>query len=132
MRIALDVTCAARKERSGIGRYAEHLVRALGRLNDRHDIDLLYRATRWQRLHHRLPLPNTRFRTRVFGELLGRWLLRHTAVVHGLDARIRAPGRSGASPPCTTCSRRCATTSRTARSETRSGVRIASWPRTPT
>ncbi|MEW6742686.1 MAG: glycosyltransferase family 1 protein [Planctomycetota bacterium] len=88
LRIALDLSCAAKAEPSGIAHYARHLVAALHASAGDECYLLLYRFSRLKRFRHFLQPPDARFKTRLLLETLPSLTLRRVDVVHGLDARI--------------------------------------------
>ncbi len=93
LRIGIDVSALARKERTGVSRYVLSLVEALGLVDPVDRFLLCYRLSRLRRLRwfHRDRRPN--FRTRVFQEGLAPFLARGVDVFHGPDARIPRLGR---------------------------------------
>ena len=93
LRIGVDASALARKERTGVSRYVLSLVEALGRLDGEDRFTLCYRLSRLRRLawFHRVKHP--RFRTRLFQEGLTPFLSRSVDVFHGPDARVPRLGR---------------------------------------
>ena len=88
LRIGIDASALARKERTGVSRYVLSLVEALGRIGGEDRFTLCYRLSRLRRLawFHRVKHP--RFRTRLFQEGLTPFLSRNLDVFHGPDARV--------------------------------------------
>ena len=93
LRIGIDASALARKERTGVSRYALSLVEALARQPGDDRFLLCYRLSRLRRLRwfHRVRHP--RFRTRLFQEGLTPFLSRNLDVFHGPDARVPRLGR---------------------------------------
>lgn len=60
MKIALDVSSAARPQSTGVAMYIRRMVEAFARVNtssEKHAFTLVTRASRPKNLFHRLPLP---------------------------------------------------------------------------
>lgn len=93
LRIGIDVSTLARKERTGVSRYVLSLVEALGRAPGGEAFTLCYRFSRLRRLRwfHRVRHP--RFRTRLFQEGLTPFLSHSVDVFHGPDARVPRLGK---------------------------------------
>jgi alpha-1,3-rhamnosyl/mannosyltransferase len=93
LRIGIDASALARKERTGVSRYVMSLVEAMGLVGAGDRFLLCYRLSRLRRLRwfHRVRRPN--FRTRVFQEGLAPFLSRSVDVFHGPDARIPRLGK---------------------------------------
>jgi glycosyltransferase involved in cell wall biosynthesis len=93
LRIGIDASALAKRERTGISRYVLSLVEALGRVDEADDFLLCYRLSRVRRLpwFHRVKKPN--FGTRVFQEGFTPVLKRRIDVFHGPDARIPRLGK---------------------------------------
>lgn len=93
LRIGIDASALARKERTGVSRYLLSLVEAFGRIDRADRFHLCYRLSRLRRLRwfHRVRRPN--FRTRIFQDGLSPFLARNVDVFHGPDARIPRLGR---------------------------------------
>ena len=93
LRVGIDASALARKERTGVSRYALSLVEALGRVDAGDRFLLCYRLSRLRRARwfHRVRFPN--FRHRLFQEGLTPFLQRSLDVFHGPDARIPRLGK---------------------------------------
>ncbi len=93
LRIGIDASPLAKKERTGIARYVLSLVDALGRTADGEEVLLCYRLSRMRRVahFHRVRRPN--FGVRVFQEGFTPLLARRLDVFHGPDARVPRMGR---------------------------------------
>jgi glycosyltransferase involved in cell wall biosynthesis len=93
LRVGIDASALARKERTGVSRYVLSLVEALGRAEGGDSFTLCYRLSRLRRLRwfHRVRDP--RFRTRLFQEGLTPFLSRSVDVFHGPDARVPRLGK---------------------------------------
>ncbi|MHC4923684.1 MAG: glycosyltransferase family 4 protein [Planctomycetota bacterium] len=96
LRIGIDTSALAKKERTGIARYVGALVDAMADLDVDDTFRLCYRLSRVKRLQyfHRVRKPN--FGVRVFQEGFTPLLERRLDVFHGPDARIPRLG----SVPC--------------------------------
>jgi glycosyltransferase involved in cell wall biosynthesis len=93
LRIGIDASALARKERTGVSRYLLSLVEALARTDHGDRYLMCYRLSRLRRFRwfHRVRRPN--FRTRVFQEGLSPFLARNVDVFHGPDARVPRLGK---------------------------------------
>ncbi len=94
MKIALDVSSAARPQSTGVAMYIRRMVAAFNRVNTGsppHRFSLVTRASRPKNVFHRIPLPGPNFRHKLMLEGLHPLFARATDVFHGLDARL--PGR---------------------------------------
>lgn len=89
MRVAIDCSCVAKPERTGVARYCASLVAALpGALGPDDRVTLLYRVSRWRRRAWFERVDDPRFRTRVFHDRVWPFGSRGTDVLHGPDLRI--------------------------------------------
>jgi glycosyltransferase involved in cell wall biosynthesis len=88
LRIGIDVSALAKKERTGVARYVLSLVDAMAAVGGGDEFVLCYRLSRLRRAahFHRVRRPN--FSIRVFQEGFTPLLARRLAVFHGPDARI--------------------------------------------
>lgn len=91
MKIALDVSSAARPEATGVAMYIRRLANAFGRVGGEHEFTLVRRASRLQNVFHRPPLPGPNFSHKLLVGGLHPFFARSIDVFHGLDARL--PGR---------------------------------------
>jgi len=93
LRVGIDASALAKKERTGISRYVLSLVEALGRTAPDDRFTLCYRLSRLRRLRwfHRVRKPN--FSTRLFQDGLAPFLARSVDVFHGPDARVPRLGK---------------------------------------
>lgn len=96
MRIALDVSAAARRERTGIARYATCLLDALIESGREHEFLLGVRLSRLKRARWRYRNPAGNVAARLFVDASVPISFRGADVFHGLDGRI--PRRT--SLPC--------------------------------
>ncbi|NUN52808.1 MAG: glycosyltransferase, partial [Planctomycetaceae bacterium] len=96
LRIGIDASALAKKERTGVSRYVLSLVEALGAVDGEDRFTLCYRMSRLRRARwfHRVRRPN--FRRRLFQEGFTPLLARSLDVFHGPDARV--PRRLGRTP----------------------------------
>jgi len=92
MNIALDVSCLARPDRTGVGVYAASLVDALARIDRDSSYFLCYRFSRLKHRKHFLEAPAGNFRTKIIQEPLNVLFPRKLDVFHGLDARLPGYG----------------------------------------
>jgi glycosyltransferase involved in cell wall biosynthesis len=90
MKIALDVSCLARPDRTGVGVYAASLIEALARLDSENDYFLCYRFSRLKHRKHFPAPPGGNFRTKIIQEPLNVLFPRKLDVFHGVDARLPA------------------------------------------
>jgi len=88
MKIALDVSCLARPDRTGVGVYAASLIDALARIDTDNAYTLCYRFSRLKHRKHFLDAPGRNFRTKIIQEPLNVLFPRKLDVFHGLDARL--------------------------------------------
>lgn len=88
LRIGIDASALAKRERTGVARYVGALVDALADLDSPDTFRLCYRLSRVRRLQyfHRVRRPN--FGVRVFQEGFTPLLERRLDLFHGPDARI--------------------------------------------
>ncbi len=93
MRVALDISCAAKPHRTGVARYATCLADAMLRAFPDDAFTLGVRASRWRRRSHRYAPGAANARARWFVEPLLGTTLGPFDVFHGLDARL--PRRRG-------------------------------------
>ena len=94
MRIALDVSSAARLQSTGVAMYIRRMVDAFARVNsgpDKHAFSLVTRASRPKNIFHRLPLPAPEFQHKLMLEGMHPIFARQVDIFHGLDARL--PGK---------------------------------------
>jgi glycosyltransferase involved in cell wall biosynthesis len=93
LRVGIDASALAKKERTGVSRYVLSLVEALGRTAPGDRFTLCYRLSRLRRLRwfHRVRKPN--FTTRLFQDGLAPFLARSVDVFHGPDARVPKLGK---------------------------------------
>ena len=93
LRIGIDASALAKKERTGVSRYVLSLVEALGAVDPEDRFTLCYRLSRLRRARwfHRVKRPN--FRNRIFQEGMAPGLSRTLDVFHGPDARVPRLGR---------------------------------------
>jgi glycosyltransferase involved in cell wall biosynthesis len=94
LRIGIDASALAKKERTGVSRYVLSLVEALGAVDTDDRFTLCYRMSRLRRARwfHRVRRPN--FRNRVFQEGFTPVLGRSLDVFHGPDARVPRLGKA--------------------------------------
>jgi glycosyltransferase involved in cell wall biosynthesis len=91
MRIALDVSSAARAEATGVAMYIRRLVAAFGRVGAEHEFVLARRALPLKHALRKPALPGPNFRHKLLCGALHPFFARSISVFHGLDARL--PGR---------------------------------------
>jgi glycosyltransferase involved in cell wall biosynthesis len=93
LRIGIDASPLAKKERTGIARYCLALVEALAAVDAEDRFVLCYRLSRLRRARwfHRVRRPN--FSVRLFQDGLAPFLARSVDVFHGPDARVPRLGR---------------------------------------
>jgi glycosyltransferase involved in cell wall biosynthesis len=89
MRVAIDASATAKRERTGVSRYATSLLDAVFELSERPEITLAYRLSRFRRsrFRYRPPLPRDA-RERWFQDGVAGLLIGACDVFHGLDARL--------------------------------------------
>jgi glycosyltransferase involved in cell wall biosynthesis len=88
MKIALDISSAARPEATGVAMYIRRMVAAFARVGGEHRFTLVTRASRLKNLLHLPQLPAANFRNKLFLEGLHPFFARSLDVFHGLDARL--------------------------------------------
>jgi len=88
MRIALDASAAAKKQRSGIGRYAAWLMDALFPLSPDDEFVVATRWSRFRRGRYRYKPRQKNACSRYFDDRGARFWLGNVDLFHGLDARI--------------------------------------------
>ena len=91
MKIALDISSAARPQFTGVAMYIRRLTAAFARVGGAHHFTLVTRASRLKNLFHAPPLPAPNFSRKLMLEGLHPFFSRSIDVFHGLDARL--PGR---------------------------------------
>src|SRR5947209_8450320 len=91
MRIALDVSSAARPQATGVAMYIRRLARAMAKLAPDNRFTLITRASRPKNLFFKPELPGPNFRHKLMLEGLHPLFARRVDIFHGLDARL--PGR---------------------------------------
>ncbi|HEY3323955.1 MAG TPA: glycosyltransferase family 1 protein [Planctomycetota bacterium] len=91
MRIALDISSAARAESTGVAMYIRRMLGGFARAGSDHQFTLITRASRWKNLLRRPELPGPNFRHKLFLERMHPLLSRSIDVFHGLDARLPGP-----------------------------------------
>lgn len=93
LRIALDASCTAKRERTGVARYAACLIEALAEAAPDHRFVLGCRLSRFRRRRHRFLPAAPNVRARWFVDRFARTCLGPFDVFHGLDARLPRGGR---------------------------------------
>src|SRR4051812_31160415 len=94
MKIALDVSSAARPQLTGVAMYIRRLTAAFARVNaelsaaEKHRFTLVTRASRPKNIFHRMQLPGPEFKHKLMLEGLHPVFARSIDVFHGLDARL--------------------------------------------
>ncbi len=93
IRVALDASCTAKRERTGVARYAVCLIDAMLQVASDDTFVLGFRASRVKRHRFRYRPDAANARVRYFVDRGLRWWLGRPDVFHGLDARLpRARG----------------------------------------
>lgn len=93
VKVAIDVSSAARPNPVGIAHYLMQLTSQLGRLDRETSFYLCYRLSRIKRRKYFLRVPGPNFRTRIIQPPFTNRLLNRVDVFHGPDARLPAEGR---------------------------------------
>lgn len=93
MQIALDVSCLAKAEKSGIGVYARNLVDGLARAGRDNVYHLCYRLSRLKHYKHFYRVRQDNFRLKIIQEPLNPFFPGRIDVFHGLDARLPGYGK---------------------------------------
>jgi glycosyltransferase involved in cell wall biosynthesis len=88
MRIALDVSSAARPQATGVATYIRRLTAAFARVGTEHHFTLVRRASRPKNIFYPPPLPAANFSRKLLFEGLHPFLARSIDVFHGLDSRL--------------------------------------------
>lgn len=88
MKIAIDASCLARPDRTGVGVYAFNLIENLARIDRENEYTLCYRMSRLRRWKHFVRIRQPNFRTRIIQEPLNFLLRRSVDLFHGPDARL--------------------------------------------
>ena len=93
MRIAIDVSGAAKAKRTGVARYIESLVSGLLRVGPEHEYVLTARLSRFKKRRYFLRPDAPNVSHRYLQEPFTGWIRRKADVFHGPDLRI--PKASG-------------------------------------
>ncbi|HYG75050.1 MAG TPA: glycosyltransferase family 1 protein [Planctomycetota bacterium] len=88
MRIALDISSAAREQSTGVAMYIRRMIAAFGRTGQGHEFTLVTRASRLKNLFHIPAAPAVNFSTKIMIERLHPIFARSIDVFHGLDSRL--------------------------------------------
>jgi glycosyltransferase involved in cell wall biosynthesis len=88
MKIALDISSAARPQSTGVAMYIRRMVGAFSRVGAGHEFSLVTRASRLKNLFHRPELPAPNFSSKLMIEGLHPIFSRSMDMFHGLDARL--------------------------------------------
>jgi len=88
VRIALDASCVARPQPTGVAAYAKNLIRSLAALDKENAYYVGYRLSRIKYRERFLRLSQPNFKMRLFHDLPGLRLRRSLDIFHGLDVRI--------------------------------------------
>lgn len=91
MRIALDVSSAARPEATGVAMYIRRMVEAFGRVGKDHQITLVNRLSRWKNRGSIVRPPTPAIRAKWIQEPFHPFFGRKIDVFHGMDARLPGP-----------------------------------------
>lgn len=91
MKIALDISSAARPQSTGVAMYIRRMVSAFARAGREHEFTLVTRASRIKNLFHLQTPPANNFANKLFIEGLHPIFSRSIDVFHGLDARLPGP-----------------------------------------
>ena len=91
MKIALDVSSAARAQSTGVAMYIRRMIAAFSRVGVEHEFTLANRASRLKNLFRAPPLPANNFKHKWMLEGWHPVFARTQDIFHGLDARL--PGR---------------------------------------
>jgi glycosyltransferase involved in cell wall biosynthesis len=91
MRIALDVSSAARPQSTGVAMYIRRMTAAFARVAPEHRFTLATRVSRLKNIFRLPQLPAPNFRNKLMAEGLHPFFGRSQDIFHGLDARL--PGR---------------------------------------
>jgi glycosyltransferase involved in cell wall biosynthesis len=92
MKIALDISSAARPQSTGVAMYIRRMIAAFARNGADHEFSLVTRASRLKNLFHLQKPPAPNFANKLFIEGLHPIFSRSMDIFHGLDARL--PGAS--------------------------------------
>src|SRR6185503_6328838 len=88
MKIALDISSAARPQSTGVAMYIRRMVAAFARVGAEHEFSLVTRASRLKNLFHLAEPPAPNFSNKLMLEPLHPFFSRAMNVFHGLDARL--------------------------------------------
>ena len=88
MRIALDVSSAARPQSTGVAMYIRRMTAAFARAGGEHQFTLVTRASRLKNIFHRISPPGPNFKEKLMLEGLHPLFARSVDIFHGLDARL--------------------------------------------
>src|SRR5436190_5234359 len=91
MKIALDISSAARPQSTGVAMYIRRMVSAFARAGREHEFSLVTRASRLKNLFHLQTPPAPNFANKLFIEGLHPFFSRSMDIFHGLDARLPGP-----------------------------------------
>jgi len=88
MKIALDISSAARPQSTGVAMYIRRMVGAFARVGGEHSFSLVTRASRLKNLFHLQKPPAPNFANKLFLEGMHPIFSRSIDVFHGLDSRL--------------------------------------------
>lgn len=88
MRIALDVSSAARPQATGVAMYIRRLVAGLARQGSGHQFSLAVRGSRLKNIFYQPELPAPNFSRKLIFAGCHPFFARRTQVYHDLDARV--------------------------------------------
>ena len=88
MKIALDISSAARAESTGVAMYIRRMLAAFARACKDDTFSLVTRVSRLKNVFHRAPLPGPNFKNKLMLEGFHPFFSDSIDVFHGLDARL--------------------------------------------
>jgi len=91
VRIALDISSAARPDATGVAMYIRRMVDAFAKEGSAHQFTLVTRGSRIKNLFHRPSLPTPNFSSKVMFEGIHPFFGGEMDIFHGLDARLPGP-----------------------------------------
>lgn len=88
MRIALDISSAARPQSTGVAMYIRRMLGAFARMDESHRFTLVTRGSRLKNIFRRPQLPGPNFTNKLMLEGLHPFFSGSIDVFHGLDSRL--------------------------------------------
>ena len=94
MKIALEASSLARRDRTGVAVYGCNLIEQLARIDRENRYVLCYRFSRLKNRRHFFRVSGAGFGTKIIQEPLNPLFMNRVDLYHGLDARVYAGGKA--------------------------------------